>query len=112
MLLLLHTLLEIEGFRAISLENDTDIEKILAEVRAGKPDLLLVDVHLYHLSGLELVRRLRSDNEIGPTRVLMTSGMDMSNECSLAGADGFILKPFMPDDLIARICKLLPLVGG
>jgi len=112
MLLLLQTLLEIEGFRVLTLKNDTELEKILSEVRAEKPDLLLVDVHLYHLSGLELVRQLRGGREIGALRILMTSGMDMRNECAQAGADGFLLKPFMPDDLVARINQLLPLAGG
>ena len=112
MLLLLQTLLEIEGFRALSLQNDTEMDKILAEVRENKPDLLLVDVHLHHLSGLELVRRLRGDAVIGSMRVLMTSGMEMSSECYQVGADGFILKPFMPDELVAKIYSLLPSAGG
>jgi len=112
MILLLQTLLEIEGLRALSLADDTDMDKILAEVRINKPDLLLVDVHLHHLSGLELVRRLRDEAEISSVRVLMTSGMEMGLECYQAGADGFILKPFMPDELVAKIYSLLPSTGG
>jgi DNA-binding response OmpR family regulator len=37
----------------------------------------------------------------------MASGMDLTSQCLQAGADGFILKPFMPDELIAKIQKTL-----
>ncbi len=106
-LMLLRTLLEIEGFRVLLLENMSEMDTILAEIRAKKPDLLLVDVHLRKLSGLDLVSRVRAQDELGSIRVLMTSGMEMRRECSQVGADGFILKPFMPDDLVGRIKKLL-----
>jgi len=112
-LLLLQTLLEIEGFRVLVMDNMSDMDTILDTIRVDQPDLLLVDVHLRKISGLDLVRRIRADDEINSMRVLMTSGMEMSRECSLAGTNGFILKPFMPDDLVGMIQKLLlPSVGG
>ena len=49
------------------------------------------------------LRTIRSDNRISDMRVLMTSGMDLKDQCVEAGADGFLLKPYMPDDLIQLI---------
>lgn len=106
-LMLLQTLLELEGFRVLVSENLSDIDTLLAGIRADKPDLLLVDVHLRKYSGLDLVKQLRQGGESGSTRVLMTSGMEMNEECFQAGADAFLLKPFVPDDLVGRINELL-----
>ena len=104
---LLQTLLEFEGFQVMQLDGGTSLEDILARLRGDQPDLILLDVHLRNLSGFDLVKQLRQDVEIKSIRVLMYSGMELSTECREAGADGFVLKPFMPEDLVATIRKTL-----
>ena len=111
MVSLLQTLLEIEGYRAERLPGKIDMEVILAWVSNEKPDLVLLDVNLRQLNGLDLIRRVRQDEQLKGLPVLMTSGMELSKECLQAGANGFILKPFMPDELIGKIRGLLPAAG-
>jgi DNA-binding response OmpR family regulator len=104
---LLQTLLEFEGFQVLQLDGGMSLEDILERLRRDQPELILLDVHLRNLSGFDLVKQLRQDLDIKSIRVLMYSGMELSTECHEAGADGFILKPFMPEDLVATIRKTL-----
>jgi len=103
MLSLIRTLLEIEGFQVTPLNGDLKIERILDALRKEKPDLILVDVHLHHTNGIDLLRAVREDSELKSMTVLMDSGMELGVQCREAGADDFILKPFMPDELVHKI---------
>ena len=106
MLGLLHILLEMEGFQ-VSQSNEDELEEIMAEVRREKPSLALIDVHLRHINGLDVLKRIRQDADLKGICVLMSSGMDVGDKCLEEGADGFILKPYMPDELIKKIHKLV-----
>lgn len=103
MLSLLDTLLQIEGFTVVKLDGKAGIEHMMETLRNEQPSLLLLDVYLHEFSGLELVRQIRQDRSLDGIRVLMSSGMALREECLNAGADEFILKPYMPDDLIHSI---------
>jgi CheY-like chemotaxis protein len=97
MVSLLQTLLKMEGFETVALESDADVvEAVLRE----KPDVLFMDVHLGQQSGMEVVQSIRNNSQIADVRVVMTSGMNVKEECLRRGADSFLLKPFMPADLI------------
>lgn len=97
MVSLLKTLLEMEGFEVVMLMSDVDVpDAVLTE----KPDVLLMDVHFGKQSGLEIVESIRKNPEIDHVRVVMTSGLNVKDECMKRGANHFLLKPFMPDDLI------------
>lgn len=104
---LLTTLLELEGFQVVSLPQDKGISGLLNDVCQAKPDLVFLDVHLRQVNGIEVMRGLRDEMDLQNLRVLMTSGMDVGSQCRQAGADDFILKPFMPDDLLIKIRSLL-----
>jgi DNA-binding response OmpR family regulator len=106
MLNLLQTLLQMEGF-LVSQSNEDELEEIVFQIRREKPTLALIDVHLRHISGLDILKRIRADGELKDIWVLMSSGMDVGEKCLEAGADGFILKPYMPDDLIKKIHKIV-----
>jgi DNA-binding response OmpR family regulator len=102
---LLETLLGMEGFSAkayIEKQGDDFVEF----VRAEKPDVVLLDVHLTYSSGVDLLTEIRSDEQLKDMHVLMTSGMDMKAICLQAGADGFLLKPYMPDELISWLHEI------
>lgn len=106
MLSLLKTLLQMEGFQVVQARVER-FEDTLETMRAEKPELALIDVNLRQGSGFDLLRMIRSDQDLKNTRILMSSGMDFSSRCKTAGADNFILKPYMPDDLINMIRQII-----
>ncbi len=99
---LLKTLLEMEGFQ-VFLQPDSELADVPQAVRTNAPDVILLDVHLRGGSGIDLLSHLKQEKDLSGIRVLMISGMDLREECLHAGADGFLLKPFMPDDLMQQI---------
>jgi DNA-binding response OmpR family regulator len=107
MLSLIQTLLEIEGFKVVGLDCLDDIEEILKIMSREQPSLVLLDVHLRCFNGFDLLSRIRQDETLKDVRVLMSSGMELSYECGQRGADGFILKPYMPDELVGKIRNTL-----
>jgi len=104
MLSLLRTLLKLEGFESASL---MDREDVLDALRRETPDIMLLDVNLPQGNGIDYLRRLRKDKILSKTLVIMSSGMPLETECMAAGADMFLLKPYMPDVLINAIKTVL-----
>ncbi|MCC6301147.1 MAG: response regulator [Anaerolineales bacterium] len=100
MIALLQTLLKMEGFEVAVADVDEDIPALILR---EQPDVLFMDVHLGQRSGLEVVEAIRNDPQFENLRVIMTSGLDVRDECLRRGASKFILKPFMPDDLLNLI---------
>jgi DNA-binding response OmpR family regulator len=106
MVSLLTTLLKMEGFTVRTPKNN-QMEGMLSAILDEHPHLALVDVNLSMGSGLDLVRKIRHEPELKDTSILMASGLYLKKECIQAGANGFILKPFLPDDLIKLIHKTI-----
>ncbi len=96
---LLKTLLELENYEVI-VAATTNEELLLHSVYDSKPDALLLDVHLKGISGIDILTKLRSDSELNSLVIIMTSGMDMTDVCLRNHADSFLMKPYMPDDLL------------
>jgi len=97
MVSLLKTLLKMEGFDVVAIQPDADIP---AAVLRENPDVLLLDVHLSGQSGLDILDTIRGSKDMARARVVMSSGADVKDECLRRGANGFLMKPYMPDDLI------------
>ena len=100
MLSLLRTLLKMEGFETTTLGPEDDV---LEALRREVPDVVLLDVNLTHGNGIDFLRRIRQDDSLRKIIVIMSSGMALETECLAAGANSFLLKPYMPDTLIAGI---------
>jgi DNA-binding response OmpR family regulator len=100
MLSLLQTLLEIEGFAVEKIEQFGNVPE---NVRTSRPDVVLMDVHLKGADGLEILKALRAAPGINQPKVIISSGMDFRHAAMSAGANEFVLKPYMPDELIAKI---------
>ena len=100
MVSLLQTLLELDGFEVVP---TTQFEKFEGSLVQEKPDLVIMDVFLANGDGIALLRKVREMPEYRGLPVIMTSGMDVSDECLEAGANGFMLKPYEPPDLISMI---------
>lgn len=97
---LLETLLGMEGYHALSFIESTD-ENFINYLIAEQPQAVLLDVHLTYSNGIDLLVKIKQEEQLKNMFVLMTSGMDLQKECMKKGADGFLLKPYMPDDLIS-----------
>lgn len=98
MVTLLKTLLGMEGYQVVALSIGDD--DIFEAVRNDRPDVLLLDVHLPQINGLDVLDQVRGDAETRDLKVVMTSGLNLEMECKHHGADDFLLKPYMPDDLL------------
>jgi DNA-binding response OmpR family regulator len=103
MVTLLVTLLTIEGFEVEKI--DLAKGELMETLREEPPNILLLDVNLPGESGLEVVRKMRQEEIFNKTRVVMASGMSLEKECLSSGADDFLMKPYMPDDLIQILRK-------
>lgn len=104
MVSLLQTLLKMENFQVVALDADDNVP---AAVCAEQPDVLLLDVHLSRQDGLQILANLRKDETTKDVRVVMTSGLNLKDECLRHGANGFLLKPYMPDDLVEILKKTI-----
>jgi len=100
MVSLLKTLLKMEGFEVLALDIDSDVPAV---VQQEKPHALFMDVHLGGKSGMEILETIRKQQELSGIRIVMTSGLNVRDECINRGANAFLLKPFMPDDLIRAL---------
>jgi len=79
----------------------------LAAFRAERPDLVVLDLGLPELDGLDVTRRLRQDSNV-PIIMLTARGEESDKLVGLAlGADDYIVKPFSPKELVARVRAVL-----
>ncbi|MEX2162548.1 MAG: response regulator [Anaerolineales bacterium] len=101
---LLEGLLSLEGYRVSKLAS---LEHLVPELKTDRPDAVLIDVNLKGANGLDLLGKIRSDQELKGMVVLLTSGADYRQEAEDRGADGFLMKPYMPDDLISVLRQKL-----
>jgi two-component system OmpR family response regulator/two-component system alkaline phosphatase synthesis response regulator PhoP len=78
---------------------------------AERPALILLDVRMPHLDGIEVCRRLRADSTLGSTRIVMLTAADQEADRArglAAGADEYLSKPFSPLALLALVRSILP----
>ncbi|MGH7389845.1 MAG: response regulator transcription factor [Candidatus Rokuibacteriota bacterium] len=83
----------------------------LARAEADKPDLVLLDVGLPDMSGLDVCRRLRHDPRFAPARIVMLTAMAQRDDVAgglAAGADHYLTKPFSPVRLLTLVAELVP----
>lgn len=88
-----------------------DGEAGVAMAREHRPDLILMDVQLPKMSGIEAVRLLRSEPETAATPIIAITSFALSgNEQRAieAGATVYMAKPFSPFELLKTIRKLAP----
>lgn len=87
-----------------------DGQEALNLAKGSKFDLVLTDVNMPTMDGIVLTRQLRSLPNFKFTPILMLTteaGGDKKQEGKAAGATGWIVKPFNPDQLLATINKVL-----
>jgi len=99
--------LEREGFQVSSASSG---EEALRQVRHATPDLVLLDLMLPAMGGLEVCRKLRQDPATValPIVMLTAKGDEVDRVLGLElGADDYIVKPFSPKELLARVRAVL-----
>ncbi|MBF0611334.1 MAG: response regulator [Magnetococcales bacterium] len=82
----------------------------LDTLKLGKVNLIITDLHMDGMDGIELIKTIRSTTTHKFTPILMLtteSSQDKITEAKKAGATGWIVKPFMPDKLVAVVEKVL-----
>ena len=99
--------LDREGFQVVCAE---DGKRGLETTRKNLPDLVLLDLMLPEMDGLEVCRRLKADEETSEVAVVMLTAKGEESDIVLGlglGADDYVLKPFRPKELVARIKAVL-----
>ncbi|MDX1657871.1 MAG: response regulator [Nitriliruptorales bacterium] len=99
----LEVTLDVAGYELSFATNGEEAVQVAIE---GQPDLVLMDVMMPHVDGLEALRRLRLDGRVSHIPVILVTakaqGVDKV-EGLAAGADDYVTKPFDPQELVARV---------
>jgi len=88
----------------------SDGEDALTKLEGSRIHMMIADLNMPRLNGIDLVRRVRAHPGYRYIPIIMLtteSHHDKRSECRTAGATGWILKPFKPDQLLAVIEKVL-----
>ena len=105
---LFRTKLSAEGWECREAANGRDG---LEACRREKPDVLVLDVHLPDVNGIDLCRTLKADPELSHIRVLLASGEAIQAKSRTAGleagADDYVVKPFSLKEVFARLERLV-----
>lgn len=99
--------LEKEGFRTATAVNGA---QALKKVKEDKPDLIVLDLMLPEIDGLEVCKRLRSVPDTAMLPIIMLTAKAEESDTVIGlelGADDYVAKPFSPKALVARIKALL-----
>lgn len=97
-------LLETSGYSAVIADSG---EVALSEIANAQPDLVLLDLNLPDMTGLDVLRQVRA-NSLLPMIILSGATHDKSKVVALEeGADDYVVKPFSPEELVARVHALL-----
>jgi CheY-like chemotaxis protein len=101
---LIKTLLEMDGFEVVEVK---EWKGIVENIRKELPEVVLMDYFLPDLDGLAILSQIRGASDLESVRVIMSSGMDVSDRCLQAGADAFLLKPYTPEQLVGTINEMM-----
>lgn len=99
--------LRAKGFEVITA---TDGEEALAKLASERPSLIVLDAMMPRLDGFEVLSRMKSDRAVSDIPVIMLTARKGEKDIVSAlerGADDYLVKPFIPEELLARLSKLL-----
>jgi DNA-binding response OmpR family regulator len=101
--------LEVAGFDVTAVG---DGSAAMASIRGGRPDLLVLDLGLPGMDGLDVARELRRTSTV-PIVMLTARGEESDRIVGLElGADDYLVKPFSPKELVARVRAVLRRTSG
>lgn len=88
-----------------------DGEAGVAKALEARPDMILMDIQLPKVSGMEAMRRLRAETATANTPIIAITSFALSGDdqkVKEAGATAYLAKPYSPRDLLALIRRILP----
>jgi DNA-binding response OmpR family regulator len=91
-------------------ERESSGREALRRITAKPPDVLVLDLMLPHVDGLEICRRLRADEKTAGIPIIMLTARGDESERIVGleiGADDYLAKPFSPNELVARVRALV-----
>ena len=101
----LQQLFQSEGYTVEVAQNGTEG---LAAFRSGRPNFVILDLGMPQLGGQEVCRQIRKESEELPILILTGSSDELSRVLLLElGADDYVIKPFSPKELLARVRAVL-----
>ena len=103
---LIHLYLTNEDFTVIT---SADGGEGLYRAKSDHPDLIITDINMPNLSGLDMIKQLREESETAKTPIIALTayGKDFSEQALSAGASDTMQKPFEFDALVALVKSLL-----
>jgi two-component system cell cycle response regulator DivK len=93
------------------LREANDGEAGMALARESPPDLILMDIQLPKISGLEATRQLKNDPRTAAVPIIVITSFALSGDeqkAKDAGATAYLAKPYSPRELLAKIREILP----
>jgi two-component system cell cycle response regulator DivK len=105
--MIVRDLLEFQGYQVLEVTNG---EEALAAAERERPDLILMDIQLPRISGLEASRRIKAREDLQRIPIIAVTSFALSGDdqqAAEAGCDAYIAKPYRPRDLLQLIQKLL-----
>lgn len=93
------------GYQVVEAEDGQDgLEKLKANQDVA---MIISDVNMPNMNGLEMVEKLKANGNTVPVIMLTTEGAaDLIQRAKAAGAKGWLVKPFQPDQLVAAVTKI------
>lgn len=101
-LFLMKAILTTAGYTVITESQST---KALATIKEQKPDLVLMDIVMPEVNGVELAQKIHEDKDLNKVHVFAFTGMPVLNEHNKKHFEKIILKPFHTEHLLADIKK-------
>jgi len=93
------------------LREAVDGEQGVASALAAPPDLILMDIQLPKMSGLDATRQLRGDPRTAAVPIIVVTSFALSGDeqkATAAGATAYLAKPYSPRQLLAKIREIVP----
>lgn len=107
---LLQFLLEREGFHVLLARDGREAQQYIDEI--PPPKLVMLDIMMPYADGFEVLAHLRAKPDWSDTPVIMLTARSQEKDIVRAldaGASDYVVKPFLPEELKARIRRLVPL---